>query len=180
MTLYSDTQAPDDALNVAFYVQERKPHVGEIFVRIMVPGNQYNIYDQPAKDSHKIRFPRQWLQFQMTQNEGAPINSGTTLAEWAEEQPDTLHPNRLKALEFMGFSNVEQVALASDAQIQRIGMDGVALRDAARRFLNTKTKKESESELEKTRAELQELKATVAELTQKRGPGRPPKIATDQ
>jgi hypothetical protein len=53
----SDVENADSKLYVEFYTHERKPHVGQPFVRIMVPGDKTNILDQPVREDHKQRFP---------------------------------------------------------------------------------------------------------------------------
>ena len=65
MPLDSDENGADSKLFVEFYEQERMPDRGKVYVRIMVPGDTTNIIDQPVRDDHKERFPRQWLHFQM-------------------------------------------------------------------------------------------------------------------
>ena len=70
---------------------------------------------------------------------------------------------------------VEQVATASDNQLQRMGMGGAGLRERARNFLLNKNQKVSSSELEQTRTKLRELEAQMAMLLEQRKPGRPRK-----
>ena len=73
---------------------------------------------------------------------------------------------------------VEQLALASDAQLQRIGMGGVGLRERAKLYLNRKNRAESSAELEDTKRQLAELQAQMAALMEdKPRRGRPPKEA---
>jgi hypothetical protein len=78
-------------------------------------------------------------------------------------------------LQILKFQTVEQVATASDNQLQRIGMGGVGLRERARNYLLNKNQKVSSGELDKTRLELAELKAQMAMLLEQRKPGRPRK-----
>jgi hypothetical protein len=74
---------------------------------------------------------------------------------------------------------VEQLALASDAQLQRVGMGGIGLRDRARLYLNRKNRTEASAELEDTKKQLAELQAQMAALLSRdeepKRRGRPPK-----
>jgi len=58
--------------------------------------------------------------------------------------------------------------------LQRIGMGAVGLREQARRYLQVKNQSSSQTELEKTRKEVEELKAQMAQLLEKKV-GRPRK-----
>ena len=73
---------------------------------------------------------------------------------------------------------VEQLALASDGQLQRVGMGAVGLREKARQYLNRKNRTESNAELADTKRQLAELQAQLAELTADapKRRGRPPKL----
>ena len=80
--LDSDVNNADAQLHVEFYTKEDGPRKGKAYVRIMAPGDKTNIIEQPARDDHKQRFPRQWLYFQMQQNEDAAQQIGTPLSQW--------------------------------------------------------------------------------------------------
>jgi len=171
----SDTPNADSHLHVEFYANDRAPYVGVPFVRIMVPGDKTNIIDQPVRESHKQRFPRQWLYFQM-QNSGSQA-IGTPLQEWAKDRPDDMSENQLAELSILKFQTAEQVATMTDAQAQKVGMGGIGLREKAKAYLGAKNQKASSSELEATKAELAEVKAMIAELMAKPKVGRPAKSA---
>ena len=170
MPLDSDINNADSQLYVEFYTSEKDPYKGRPFVRIIVPGDKTTVIDQPVRDDHKERFPRQWLHFQMQNNDGPVI--GTPLKDWFQDRPDELTDNQLAELQILKFQTVEQVATASDNQLQRIGMGGVGLRERARNYLLNKNQSVSSSELEATRAQLEELKAQMAMLLEQRKPGR--------
>jgi len=176
--LDSDTHNADSYLDVRFYICEEGDFKGKPFIRIEVPGDKNNIFDQPVNDNHKARFPRQWLHFQMQNDDGPVI--GTTLKQWREDAPEELSVGQIEELQILRFQTVEQVARASDSQLQRIGMGAAGLRERAKGYLDRKNRSESSVELEKTRSELEELKAQMQQLlaarsdeTIKRGPGRP-------
>ncbi len=173
MALDSDINNADSQLYVEFYNYEKDPYKGKPFVRIVVPGDKTTVIDQPVRDDHKERFPRQWLHFQMQSGDGPVI--GVSLKDWFQDRPDELSDNQLAELQILKFQTVEQVATASDNQLQRIGMGGVGLRERARNYLLNKNQKVSSGELEETRAKLRELEAQMAMLLEQRKPGRPRK-----
>jgi hypothetical protein len=105
-----------------------------------------------------------------------PQAIGTALQDWCKDQPSEFTDYQMAELQILKFQTVEQVATASDAQLQRVGMGATGLRDKARAYLLNKNQSESSSELAKTRTELEELKEQMAELlAEKRKPGRPKK-----
>lgn len=177
MPLDSDVANADSQLHVEFYMHDRDPYKDTPFVRIMVPGDKTNIVEQPVREHHKKRFIRQWLHFQSQNNDGLVI--GTKLEQWNKERPDEFNDNQMAELQILKFQTVEQVATATDAQLQRIGMGGAGLRERARVYLTEKNQSESNSELVKTRSELDELKAQMALLMAQRKPGRPRKEDVD-
>lgn len=172
----SDVANADSLLHVEFYMSDDEAYKGRPFIRIVVPGDKTNIIEQPMREDHKERFPRQWLYFQMKQNEqeGAVL-PGIPLRVWAQDEPEVLNKSRMEELQILKFQTVEQVATASDAQLQRVGMGAAGLRDKAKLYLTRKNKSDSSAEHEATRRELEELKAQMAELLAARRPGRPPK-----
>ena len=174
--LDSDVGNGDQHLHVEFYTYEKDPYKDRPFVRIIVPGDKTNVIDQPVREDHKARFPRQWLHFQMKSDTGLVI--GTSLPDWNKDQPEEFTDYQMAELQILKFQTVEQVATASDGQLQRVGMGGTGLRDRARAYLLNKNQTESSTELAKTRNELEELKTQMAELlSEKRKAGRPKKEA---
>ena len=162
MPLDSDTSAADSHLSVEFYTHKTEPYIGEVFVRIAVPGNDLSVVDTPARDFHMRRFPLQWLNFQRQNDPGAAV--GTKLKEWNLAAPGELTEHMMGELQILHFSTVEQVAGASDAQLQRVGMGGTGLRDRARAFIGRMNMSEQAKELEATKAELAELRAMVVAM----------------
>ena len=160
--LDSDVNNADNGLHVEFYIHQVSKDKEEVYVRIQNPGDKLNIIERPVEEEEKRRFPRQWLYFQMKNGEGQVL--GTPLADWHKDCPDELNRGQLEELQILKFQSVEQLATASDSQLQRIGMGSTGLREKARLYLTNKNKSESTKELEKTRAELDELKAQMAEL----------------
>lgn len=183
MALDSDISNADAQLHVEFYTREEGPNKGKPYVRIQAPGDKTNVIDQPLRDDHKERFPRQYLYFQMQQNENAASQIGTPLAEWHRDEPDNINRDQIIELNILKFVTVEQLALSSDAQLQRVGMGGVGLRERARQYLNRKNRSDASAELEDTKKQLAELQAQMAALmagkTETKRRGRPPKTAPE-
>jgi hypothetical protein len=112
----------------------RAIHYDADFVRIFVPGDATTVIDVPVREEHKKRFPHHWAHYQ-NKHGGDTREIGTPLSEWSRLSPATVED--LRALKFY---TVENIAGASDANLQKIGMAGgmscYALRDHAIRFLN--------------------------------------------
>jgi len=70
MPLDSDVPNGDEQLHVEFFIaKEIDPRWdGKPFIRINIPGDKTSVVEQPVREDHKRRFPRQWLYFQMKQN----------------------------------------------------------------------------------------------------------------
>lgn len=98
--------------------------------------------------------------------------------QWHKDAPEDVNKDQIAELNILKFVTVEQLALASDGQLQRVGMGGVGLREKARQYLNRKNRAETSNELEDTKRQLAELQAQMqammaSESAKKRG--RPPK-----
>lgn len=183
---FAGASNPDDALFVEFYWHEpldtwHQMTTGEKrlmpkvpFVLIQRPGDQTSVIRTAVREEHKRRFPRQWLYFQM--KEGILDTKdipGTPLEAWPEvaEKQDYLLDLKSKR-----FFTVESVAMASDAQVQAIGMGGLGLREKARIYLKQQASDGLQYELQKKDSEIAELRKMVEDLAasvNKRGPGRP-------
>jgi len=133
----------------------------QAFVRIMVPGDKTSEITQAVEEHHKRRFPQQWMAWQIS--EGLLGNDGDVpgwkLVEW-----DELSEDQVRELTYMRFSTVEQLAGASDKQIQGIGMGGVNLREKAKIALRNRMGAETKAELERRDAENEALKDRLAKL----------------
>lgn len=175
MALDSDINNSDSHLHVEFYENDRAPYKGVPFVRILIPGDKTTEIDQPVREDHKERFPRQWLYYQMKNSEGVMI--GTPLQEWRNSDPEEFSDRQMAELQILKFQTVEQIATASDSQVQKVGMGAAGLRELARAFLTRKNNVKNNSELEETRRKLQELQEQMAMLMEQRKPGRPRKEA---
>jgi len=175
MPLDSDIQNADSHLHVEFYLNDQyeyKENPKE-FVRIIVPGDKTNVVDQPVREDHKERFPRQYLHWKMKNNDVSAI--GTPLDEWNKNAPEDFNSMQLAELQILKFQTVEQVATATDSQLQRIGMGAAGLREKARLYLTKKNQSSNTAELEETKNQLKQLKEQMVMLMESRKPGRPRK-----
>jgi hypothetical protein len=174
--LDSDALNADAHLFVEFYEYEADPYKGRAFVRIMTPGDKTNVIETFANDDHKMRFPRQWLAYQMKGSDETAMLIGVPLSRWRQENPGDLSEIQQAELQILKFQTVEQVATATDAQLQRIGMGAAGLRERARAYLTGKNNAEAESKISAQQAEIDELKKQMQTLLgERRGPGRPKK-----
>jgi hypothetical protein len=182
---------PDALLAVRFYQNElenaylttaegRPIKYMADFVRIEVPGNMTSIIDTIANDDHKRRFPIQWAQYMNDKTAESDVQ-GTLLRDWP-----LLTSAQASELKHFKFYTVEQVAQASDQQIQAVGMmvgmSPFAFRDKARaRLAQAKDSAVVEAqadELRKREQENQSLRDELARLSQlieTKKPGRPKK-----
>lgn len=160
--------------------QGRPIYEERTMVRIQAPGDMLSIVEREANESHKRRFPRQWAHFEATQTEASDMN-GTPVESWA-----AISRAQAEELRAMKFRTVEQLASASDMQLQTIGMGGFGLRTKARAFLEQA--KDSalverqaaelarrDEEIERLKTQMAQIAAQVSAQAEKRGPGRPRK-----
>ena len=162
---------PDSLLAVEFYMHEpedvhkseaegrlvRQPAIP--YVRISVAGDHTSVMESPVLEQHKRRWPDKWLYFQIQNNmvEGAAEIPGWKIEEWTH-----LNPEQVRELKYMRFSVVEQVANASDAQCQKMGMQGMSLREAARQALRVRVGADVKREMDAKDAKIKELEDKMA------------------
>lgn len=172
--------------------QEGRPIYSDVdYVQIFVPGDSTTVIDTPVRDDHKRRFPLQWAHYQNRHGTDAR-EVGTPLDKWPR-----ITPAQAEELRALKFYTVENVANASDANLQRIGMiagmSPFAFREAAMRFLRVakddaavaqateaaKAAEERTRALEETIAAqqkaLEELQARLESTPPAPRRGRPPK-----
>jgi len=184
---FSGATNPDDALFVEFYWHEpldtwhlattgqKRYFDKQPFVLIQRSGDQTTVIRTPIREEHKRRFPRQWMHFQMKEGLVDTKNlPGTPLESWDEIKDKADYLLDLKSKRFF---TVESIAMASDAQVQGIGMGGLGLREKAKQFLKAQLGAEVKNELAKKDSEIAELRQMVetlaSEVRAKKGPGRP-------
>jgi len=193
---------PDSRLAVRFYSRavkqdfeseaQGRPIFKDVdYITIFVPGDNTTVHDTPVREDHKARFPIQWAHY-MNKHGGDTKEVGTPLAQWPR-----ITPAQAEELRALKFYTVENVANASDQNIQRIGMlagmNPFQFRDHAMRFLQLaqgdsvtaateeklKAAEERNKALEDRMASLEAMLAAQqsAGEQEKRGPGRPRKEA---
>lgn len=170
---YVGSANPDEKLFVEFYMHKPEdPNKSAVagkriygeetpYVRIQVPGDKTTVIETPVVEEHKRRWPQKYLYFQM---QNGLIGGDASIPGWRVEEWDYLTPDQVRELQYMRFSVVEQIAGASDAQVQRLGMGGVGMRDAARKALRDRMGAETREELAKKDAELAEMRERMAKL----------------
>lgn len=208
MAIESDIQNANSRLVVFFHKkakknnfkseQEGRPIFDDvIYIKKMVPGDSLSIIDRPMYESDKNEFPMQWAHFQNRQSDDQMV-SGTPLIEWP-----ILTTAQAEELRGLKFYTVENIANASDTQLQRIGMlAGMSphtFRDKAKLFINKAkdiaedTKREQElanlreenakikAETDAKLAQMQEQMANIlAAVGEKKPRGRKPKVEVEE
>lgn len=129
-------------------------------VQISFPGNPWFKPVFPISQKHKDDWPDEYKSFK----EGLePSLVGTPLEEWP-----ILTTARVLEMKALGFFTVENVAEASDVNLQRIGMGYFGLRDRAKAFLddaeNIALNERQAAENEKLTLELSNQTRQIAEL----------------
>ena len=167
---------PDSILSVEFFWHEpedvhKSEAAGKVvrlpkmpYIRIQAPGDHTSIMEAPVTERHKQRWPDKWLYFQIENNmvEGAAEIPGWKIEEWTH-----LNPDQVRELKHMRFTVVEQIANASDAQCQKIGMSGMSIREAARLALRSRLGVELKQEMDAKDAKISALENANKELTEK-------------
>lgn len=153
------------------------------YIRISIPGNDKTVIERPADNRDVNNFPKQWLRFQM---ETGQIANAENVPGWQIDDWE-LTDDQVRNLKFLRFYTVEQLAGASDMQLQGIGMGGLALREKAREALAKRNaelvnsavaeRDDKISRLEEANAKLAEQMSQLMAMMEKPKPGRPPKEA---
>ena len=165
---------PDGLLHVEFYWEEpiqqfksfkagkpvRGPRIP--FVMIMRPGDKTSIIRTPVRDDIKARFPQKWLAWQM--KEGMIEGAGADAPGWKIDEWPVLTMEQKHELNYLRFYTVEQLAGASDTQLQRLGIGGVGMREQARVALKARYREEYDAEIKRKDEELAQMKERLAKL----------------
>lgn len=166
----------------------RPIYVNQDFVRVRIPGERDDVV-RKVRDEDKMRWPRQWQQFQLNQTQtpdGTPV--------------DVLFPGdpaKVANLRALGFHTIEMIDKASDVALQSIGMGARELQAKARRFLEVANKAAQAHAVEKQLGErddrikqLEELVWALKTKLEEKAPdvdvsdipkrrGRPPKVEAE-
>jgi hypothetical protein len=172
---FANPQDPDALLHVEFYwhepiskwqseVQGKEVRGKKIpFVRIMKPGDQTSILETAVRDDHKARWPKKWMAWQMREGliEGSTDVPGWKIEEWPAISKDD---SKVQELKYLRFSTVEQLAGASDAQIQRLGIGGIGLREQARAAIKERNRSEYKAEMDAKDKQIADMVERLAKL----------------
>lgn len=192
---FSNPKDPDSLLHVEFYdykalddweTREKGTKIYRKecpFIRIQVPGNNLNIIERPADGRDVLRFPKQWLYYQM---QTGKIADGADVPGWKIDEWDELDHATKHKLKFLRFVTVEQLAGATDAQIQGIGMGADGIRVRARQALQARNRKDVDSAVaerdatikaqgEQLAAMQKQMAEMMALMQAPKKPGRKPK-----
>jgi len=127
---FAGAMDPDSVMIARFYVKAVKNNFltkkegrpifeDKLFIEYYPAGSTLLKMNVPAYDHHKQRFSKQWAYYQSTQG-GDSREIGTPLSQWP-----ALSPADVENLKGMKFNTVENIAAASDASLQVLGM-GIA------------------------------------------------------
>ena len=111
-----------DAAGRPVYVEEER-------VEILIPSvAAYSVPVERVNQSHIERWPEEYKAFKAGQE---PAINGLPLEEWP-----VLRKGQVLELKALHFRTVEDIADMSDIAVQKVGMGGLQLREAARAFLD--------------------------------------------
>ena len=156
----------DEALNVRFY----KNAVTDLdHIEIKNPGDERTVQDTEATDWYKMRFRRQWENYQSALDNFAGQTRLETV-NWVD-------PGMCKEMIRFGIHTVEQLSQMPDSAISQTNMIGLmALREKALSHLDSLKKSSDYDELKSTNEELlKRLEALEANDVTRPGRGRPRK-----
>lgn len=114
-----------------------------------------------VNDEHRHRWPRAYEAFRAGEEMAL---EGTPLEQWP-----ILNRSQVKELKALEIHSVEQMAEVTDYNLQKIGMGGRALRDAAKAYLDDSARMsaltQAAKENENMRSEISTLRHQVEELS---------------
>lgn len=171
-TQFVGAQDPDSIMIAQFYIRpikneykskiENRPMWEDVlFCKYKPAGSTLLEMDVPANESHKQRFHKQWAYYERTKG-GDSRDVGTPLSQWT-----ILSPADVENLRGLKFNTVENIAGASDAMLQLLGMgcagmSAHVLRARAQAYLGAA----QDTALPQKQAEdIEALKKEVADLT---------------
>lgn len=143
-------------------------------VNIIIPGDKLTEIDRPATDKDREDYALEYARYKNRDREAV---SGTPLAQWP-----AMRPSVIKEFEALNIRTVEHLANLSATGQQAFGMGAGEWVKRAQAYLETA---ENTAAAQKYAVENDELKSRIAELerlvkelgSERRGPGRPPKVS---
>jgi hypothetical protein len=149
-----------------------------VFINITVRGNDKLEVDRPVSEADKRRFPYAWQEFKRGEQLRA---RGVPLMKLG------LEASQIRGMAAKNVFTIEDMAEVDDNNLQNLGTGAREFRSRAREYLKThKAADASSSEIEQLKAanaaqadQLAKALEAIAKLSEKRGPGRPPKVETE-
>lgn len=132
------------------------------YVRIQKPGDNTTVIEEEVREDHKMKWPQQWDYF--ARSEGLIASEempGWKIEDWTHINHDS---ESVRNLRYLRFYTVEQIANASDAQVQRLGMGGYGLREAAKKAMQQRVVSGVAEQIAAKDKELAEMKARMERL----------------
>ena len=151
----------DEALIVNFYTHTIN---GEDYVRIQAPGDRLKIYDAPATDDDRLRFPQQYEAFKRRESQYAG-QTMTADMPWID-QATQFHLASFQVV------TVEQLSMLPDSSVEKMGLGVRKLRERAQKHLRVDSNVHEqmhslESAVAERDAKLAESSAMMAEMAER-------------
>jgi len=156
-------------------IAEKRPIFEEkIFLKKLVPGDSTLVVDRPMRETDIEEYPIEWARFEQKKEakvSGTPIDAWTVLSDTQKAE--------FKALNIF---TIDQFAQLADSAGNKI-MGFNDLRAKARAFIMAaqdsamfdKIRAETDAKIAQQDAEMAQLRAMIADLTEKKKGGRPKK-----
>jgi len=160
-------------------IAEKRPIFEEkIFLKKLVPGDSTLVVDRPMRETDIEEYPIEWARFEQKKEakvSGTPIDVWTVLSDTQKAE--------FKALNIF---TIDQFAQLADSAGNKI-MGFNDLRSKARAFIMAaqdsamfdKIRAETDAKIAQQDAEMAQLRAMIADLTEKKKGGRPKKELTE-
>ena len=147
-----------------------------VMIEVFQPGEKESV-KQLANDFHKMRFAKQWDNFEKGLEQ---TMTGTPLDHLFPAEP-----GQVLTLKSLNIFTVQQLAALNDTGVAALPMGGRQLVERAKLYLTTAQTGADMNKMEEMQRQIAELQAALSaktetpETPQRRGPGRPPKENTD-
>lgn len=153
----------DTVVDEAASAREGRPiYREEERVKVIMPGNALHIPVFKVSQEHIDRWPEQYKAFK---EQREPAVDGTPLEEWP-----ILNKAMVAELKHLHIRTVEEMANVSDAVLQRLGMGGRHLKEAALAFLDDAARialtEEQARRIQQQDAQIATLEGQVENLSQ--------------
>ena len=134
-------------------------------IRKTVPGDASVLIERPSKQYDYDMFPREWDAYKRQNVTGV---TGTPLEAWPQ-----ITRSQVKESRYFEIHTVEQMSELSDQVCMKLGMGFSELREKAKAYLQAASGVTDKTEKDQLRAEMEELKAQIAAMSEAPKRGRP-------